>query len=137
MSTKTRSQPAPIQFRPSEPLAEWIVQRSLEWQVTPNEAAKRLAAIAASCTDLEYFYGKLVNLAEAGKNPRGARPDFVRSCEQLKLAIDFTNRTREELGKPSLSQDERLQLIERTAEGMISGKRSQREKAQQQKSRAR
>jgi hypothetical protein len=115
---------APIQFRPSEPLERWITTYAGLWNVTDNEAARRLATLGATHLTVDQ-YPLLATLAGTA-----SRPDFVRACEQVKIAVDAADRTREELGEKPLAHEERIRFIERTIEEAVKSTKSQRRIAQ-------
>src|SRR5689334_19135675 len=97
MQTDTDRYAPAVQFRPSDPLHNWINGYASTWNVTANEASKRLVAMAAGGFGVEQ-HNKLLELSRA-LCPSKGRPDFVRGCEQVKVALDAANRTRVELGK--------------------------------------
>ena len=106
---------APIQFRPSDPLKRWIAEYARSWQVTDNEAAKRLTALAASQLDIDQ-YPLMESLSEALCGPAASRTNFARACEQIKIAVDAANRAREEMGEEPLEHEERTRFIQKTIE---------------------
>lgn len=114
MQTDTDRHAPAIQFRPSDPLHHWINGYATTWNVTANEASKRLVALAAGGFGVDQ-HDKLLKLSKV-LSAKG-RPDFVRGCEQVKVALDAANRTRLELGKKALSREEREMFIQTMVEG--------------------
>lgn len=121
MNAATYSYPPPIQFRLTDPLQRWITSYSTRWNVSPNDTAKRLVAMAANGLDVEQ-YSSLVSLSQALSSPAKAKGDFVRACEHVKVAMDSANRTRQEMGKGPMSSEEREAFIQKTIENIVKSK---------------
>ena len=121
-------QPLPVQFRPGPLLGRWLADLAAAWQVHENEAARRLAALAACRLDLG-LYKLLKQLADA-LAPVGSRPDFVLACGHLRTAIDSANRARQALEKQPLDEVEVLAFIKRTVRDAVSRQVSSQAKAQ-------
>jgi len=125
MAKPHTSYQAPIQFRPSDSLQRWIAEYAGTWEVTENEAAKRLAAVAASRLNVEY-YPLLVSLSEALSGPFESRTDFLRACNQVKIALDGANRARQEMGKKPLVYEEQAKFIQKIIEDAVTNTQVQR-----------
>ena len=125
--TETK-QPPPIQYRPGPLLGRWLAEQAAAWQVHENEAARRLAALAACHLDvgLHKLLKELADALVAG----GSRPDFVLACNHLRTAIDSANRARQDLGKEPLNEVEVLAFIKRTVRDAVSRQRSRRDQEQ-------
>ena len=108
-----------FQFR-SGILERRIAEYAGLWNLTPNETVKRLTALAATRLGAD-DYGMLASLSQAITG-RSSRLDFVRACEQLRVALDAANRAREEMGLEPLNGEERDKFIEKTVEDMVSKK---------------
>ena len=121
-------QPPPIQYRPGPLLGRWLAEQAAAWTVHENEAARRLAALAACHLGLD-LYQLLKQLADA-LAPVGSRPDFVLACNHLRTAIDSANRARQDLGKEPLNEVEVLAFIKGTVRDAVSRQRSRRDQEQ-------
>ena len=115
-------QPPPIQFRPGPVLGRWLADLAAAWKVSANEAARRLAALAACHFDISY-HPMLIQLAGA-LAPVGTTADFVRGCDHIRTAIQSSNRTRIELGKPALGETEVLTFVKRIVSEAIRARRA-------------
>lgn len=122
------------QFRPGQAMGRWIAEYADVWQLTENETAKRLTAMAATRFDAGQ-YPLLLSLTDAMGASEGHRPDFVRACEQVKTAVDAANRTRQELGKKAMGHEERTDFVKRTVEELVTA-RQNRSQARNPKDRA-
>ena len=114
-------QPPPVQFRPGPLLGRWLADLAAAWQVHENEAARRLAALAACHLGLD-LYQLLKQLAGA-LAPPGSKPDFVLACNHLRTAIDSANRARQDLGKKPLNEVEVQAFIKRTVRDAVERQR--------------
>lgn len=117
----------PFQFRPCPLLGRWLADLAGAWQVNENEAARRLAALAACRLDVG-LYKLLKELADA-LAPAGSRADFVLACNHLRTAIDSANRARQDLGNQPLAEAEVLAFITRTVRDAVSLRRSRQAQA--------
>ena len=110
MAKKTKPQTpsgdVPIQFRPGPVLAALLDALATQWDVTRNEIAKRLAALAACELD-----GRQYGLVQQFCQQLPGEPDFVTACERLHGELQAVERTRKSLKQPALSEDERLKEI--------------------------
>jgi hypothetical protein len=122
-------QPPPIQYRPGPLLGRWLAEQAAAWTVHENEAARRLAALAACRLDLG-LYKLLKQLADA-LAPVGSRPDFVLACNHLRTALDSADRARQDLGNQPLNEVEVLAFIKRTVRDAVGRKSSRAAKAYQ------
>ena len=121
-------QPPPIQYRPGPLLGRWLADLAAAWQVHENEAARRLAALAACRLGVD-LYQLLKQLAGA-LAVAGSRPDFVLACNHVRTAIDSANRARQDLGNQPLNEDKVLDFIKRTVRDAVSRQVSSQAKAQ-------
>jgi hypothetical protein len=125
-----RKQPPPIQYRPGPLLGRWLADLASGWWVSENEAARRLAALAACRLDLG-LHQQLLQLAGALATPVG-EPDFAQACGHLRTALDSANRARQDLGKQPFSQAETLTFITRAIEEAVCRKQEREAEAAQQ-----
>jgi hypothetical protein len=121
-------QPPPIQYRPGPLLGRWLADLAAAWQVHENEAARRLAALAACRLGVD-LYQLLKQLAGA-LAVAGSRPDFVLACNHVRTAIDSANRARQDLGNQPLNEVEVLAFIKRTVRDAVSRQVSSQAQAQ-------
>ena len=121
-------QPPPVQFRPGPLLGRWLADLAAAWQVHENEAARRLAALAACHLDVG-LHKLLKELADA-LTSGGKGPDFVLACNHLRTAIDSANRARHDLRKEALNEVEVRAFIKRTVRDAVSRQRSRRDQEQ-------
>lgn len=113
--TATEAPPrALIQFR-STLLERRIAEYASLWDLTPNETAKRMTALAAAGLNAGQ-YGMLASFSQA----LGGPSSFVKACHEVRIALDAANRAREEMGLEPLEDDERTKFIESTIEEMKS-----------------
>ena len=122
-------QPPPIQYRPGPLLGRWLADLAAAWQVHENEAARRLAALAACRLGVD-LYQLLKQLAGA-LAVAGSRPDFVLACNHVRTAVDSANRARQALEKQPLDEVEVLAFIKRTVRDAVGRKLSRAAKAYQ------
>ena len=127
--TDETKQPAPIQYRPGPLLGRWLAEQAAAWQVHENEAARRLAALAACHLDVG-LHKLLKELADA-LTSGGKGPDFVLACGHLRTAIDSANRARQDLRKAPLNEVKVLAFIKRTVRDAVGRKWSRAAKAHQ------
>ena len=125
--TETK-QPPPIQYRPGPLLGRWLAEQAAEWKVNENEAARRLAALAACRLDAG-LYKLLKELADA-LTSGGKGPDFVLACNHLRTALDSADRARQDLGNQPLNEVEVLAFIKGTVRDAVSRQRSRRDQEQ-------
>jgi hypothetical protein len=125
--TETK-QPPPIQYRPGPLLGRWLAEQAVAWTVHENEAARRLAALAACRLDVGLY--KLLQELAVALAPVGSRPDFILACNHLRTAIDSANRARQDLGNQPLNAVEVLAFIKRTVRDAASRRRSRQAQAQ-------
>ena len=123
-------QPPSIQFRPGPILATLIAEFASGWKVSENEAAKRLAALAACRLDVG-CHRLLVQLAGTFRPPLGDRLDFVQACHHVHTTVATANRTREGLGNPPMTEDETLALVRRTVEEAVRAQQARIRRVQQ------
>jgi len=67
-------------------------------------------------------YQAVVFLSEALADRSSKRPDFVRACEKVKIAVDAGNRVRREMGKNALAHEEKDRFIQKTIEETVGRK---------------
>ena len=96
----------PVQFRPGHLLADLLDECSQRWGVTRNEAAKRLAVLAACELDARH-HDHVCELAEA----LPGQPDFIQACERLLGELQTIERTRASLEQGVLDENERQEEI--------------------------
>jgi hypothetical protein len=126
----SQNQPSPIQFRPGPVLGVWLVEFAVAWELSENEAAKRLACLAACGLDTDN-YPLLAKLAAALLPPHDDRPDFARACDHVHTTVATANRTRESLGSPPMTAPETLALVRRTVEDAVRVEQARRRRVQQ------
>jgi len=120
--TATEAPPrALIQFR-SILLERRIAEYASLWDLTPNETAKRLTALAAAGLKADH-YGMLASLADA----LGGPSSFVKACHEVRIALDAANRAREGMGMGPLEGDERASFVEKTVNEMVASRQRQRQ----------
>jgi hypothetical protein len=119
----------PIQYRAGPLLGRWIAEYTAAWHTNDNEAARRLAALAACRLDIS-CYKLLVQLAEA-LAPLGGKPDFIQACDHIRTAIDSGNRARMALEKQVLCEAETVVFIQQTVAAAVRARRTKRLQAQQ------
>jgi hypothetical protein len=112
---------SPIQYR-SGLLERWIGEYARTWGLSTNESAKRLTALAAARPDVDH-YGILANFSKAMAGP-SSRPDFVKTCHEVRIALDAANQARHDMGLEPLQGEEREQFIQRTIEEMTNKRRA-------------
>jgi len=97
-------------------LAGWLSDFAFKNHLSPNEAAKHLAALALSGLMLEAF--SLVAAYAANMKTPGAddHGDFVRGCEVMQTTISTVNMMRRDAGQEILNERERLDLVRRKLE---------------------
>lgn len=117
MTTTDTSHRLLIQFR-SGLLERSIAEFAGLWNLTPNETAKRLTALAATRLDVDQ-YEMLDSLSQALAGP-SSRLDFVKACHQVRIALDAANRARQEMGMEPLEGEEQAKFIGKTVEEMAS-----------------
>jgi len=99
---------SPIQFRPGTFFQRRLEWFAAKWRLSINEAAKRLALLAASGLSIDDL-DLVTRLGEVV----GAEGDFGRCCEQIFVAVDSANQARREAGLTPLTAEGRAQLIVR------------------------
>jgi len=117
--TKKEKASAPndtVIYRPGEAFGKVLSGICGEWQLSRNEAGKRLAVLAAF-----HFtrgdYAAIAKLADA----TGGSQDFVQACQQLRVAVDSANRARKDLKTSALDAKEQATFIERTVQSIVEG----------------
>jgi hypothetical protein len=105
---------AAIQFRPGEGFGRLLDNYGLSWGVSKNEAAKRLALLAANGFDGRY-YNQFDRLAGFMGGPTG----FVRACEQVRVALDTKNRALQESGQEAMAENDRAHFIRNTVNLLV------------------
>ena len=96
----------PVQFRPGHLLADLLDERSQQWGVTRNEAAKRLAVLAACELDARH-HDLVCELAEV----LPGQPDFIQACDRLLGELHTIERTRASLEQGVLDENARQEEI--------------------------
>jgi hypothetical protein len=106
-----RKQPPPVQYRPGPALGRWLADLSAQWRLPKNEVARRLAALAACRLEITNY--TLVNQLAGALAAMGTTADFVQGCDYIRTAIESSNRTRKDLGKPPLAETDVLTFVRR------------------------
>jgi hypothetical protein len=118
MMTTDTSRRVLFQFR-SSLLERRIVEYAGLWNLTPNEAAKRLTSLAANRLDIDQ-YPRLLSLSETFCSPRSSKVNFAKACHEVRNALDAANQARKDMGLEPLNGEEREQFIQRTIEEMTN-----------------
>lgn len=95
-----------VQFRPGPLLGAVLAIVAAKWKVTTNEAARRLAALAAFELDTRHYDA----VRKVADTMIGA-PDFVDACQRIQVELATTNRVRNESGHSPLTEEERQERI--------------------------
>jgi len=96
----------PIQYRPGPILADLLDSLAGEWEVSRNEVAKRLAALAACQLDCRH-----ADLVQQFAGTLPGEPDFVTACERLLAEHLVTERTRKSLKQPAINEEARQEQL--------------------------
>jgi hypothetical protein len=110
-----------VMYRPGEGFGRVLDRLAGTWQVSRHEAAKQLAILAAFGFSAE----ERVPVAALAASVGGTQ-DFLQAAQQLKVAVDTANRTRQELGHEPLNETTRAALIQHTLTRLIEGKETPR-----------
>ena len=117
-TSTAESREAPFSFDLARSWAVGLWDCAASCRLSTNEAARRLAALAACNLDMN-CYKSIVQLATAGVRPPTRHSDFVVACDHIRTILDTTNRTRQQLRAQTLTQAETLALIRRTADQAV------------------
>jgi hypothetical protein len=102
----TPSADVPVQYRPGPVLADLLDHLAGQWAVSRNEAAKRLAALAACQLDCRH-----ADLVQTFAETLPGEPDFVHTCERLRAELLVIERTRKSLKQASMNEVERQEQL--------------------------
>ena len=107
MAKKKRKPPTstgdtPVQFRPGHLLADLLDKFADEWQVSRNEAARRLTALAAHNLDARHHE----LLCEYAEKMYGAN-DFTDACQRVLSELQSADTARVKVEKQPMTEDER------------------------------
>lgn len=94
----------PIQFRPGKSLLGLIEEYAQRWQLSPNETAKHLVALAISGFDVRHR-----ELVEELRQRMYGAPDFFEACQRLAVELQGYETGREK----RMTEDERSEAIEK------------------------
>lgn len=117
----TSDNAAVIQFRPPEAFGRLINEFAMAWGVARNEAARRLAMLAAYRLTVDHYPA----VCRLETTPGGTQ-DFVSAVDIARAALDSTDRTRKELDSPPLGGWEGVTFLERWIDDFLTGHRPHR-----------
>ena len=115
-----------IQFRPGGSLGKLIVDRALEWGVSQNETAKRLALLALYELDVRH-YSAINEISDC----LGGIHGFEQACQHVLFAVEGANRMRRNSKQDPLDESGRVQFIEQSINEFVRQRKNIPEKTQE------
>jgi len=107
---RTQKKGSPIQYRPGESFGRVLADLARRWRIPKNDAAKRLAILAAFTLDVRH-YSHVAELAGL----IGGIHSFESAARQILVAVESEISTRSKLKQKALDENARFKLIQETA----------------------
>lgn len=93
---------SPIQYRPGHLLADLLDKFAGDWQVSVNEASRRLAALAAHQLDARHH-----DLVREYAEKMYGTNDFVDACQRISIELQAADTARIKVGAQRMAEEER------------------------------